>query len=143
MARLAADLDQPPRTLRAPRASKAAASASLTILFGSQTGNARHIAEALAKQAQGKGITAKVVDMAEYKTSQLKNEQYLVIVTSTYGEGEPPDNACQFYQLAQQWQQSFNQLQFAVLALGDRSYQQFCAFGHWLQQWLHHRQFGW
>ena len=72
---------------------QAAAAASLTILFGSQTGNARHVAEALAKQAQGKGITAKVVDMAEYKTSQLKNEQYLVIVTSTYGEGEPPENA--------------------------------------------------
>src|SRR5690606_18308433 len=65
-----------------PTTAQAAASASLTILFGSQTGNARHVAEALAKQAKAKGIVANVVDMAEYKTTQLKNEQYLVIVTS-------------------------------------------------------------
>ncbi|GAB59835.1 assimilatory sulfite reductase (NADPH) flavoprotein subunit [Rheinheimera nanhaiensis] len=105
----------------------AQANAGLTILFGSQTGNARHVAEVLAKQAQGKGIVAKVVDMAEYKTSQLKNEQYLVIVTSTYGEGEPPENAIGLYNfLFSKKAPKLNGLKYAVLGLGDTSYEFFC-----------------
>ena len=110
-----------------PAAAQAAASASLTILFGSQTGNARHVAEALAKQAQAKGIVAKVVDMAEYKTSQLKNEQYLLIVTSTYGEGEPPENAIGLHSfLFSKKAPKLNGLKYAVLGLGDTSYEFFC-----------------
>ena len=110
-----------------PATAQAAASASLTILFGSQTGNARHLAEALAKQAQGKGIVAKVVDMAEYKTTQLKNEQYLVIVTSTYGEGEPPENAIGLHNfLFSKKAPKLAGLKYAVLGLGDTSYEFFC-----------------
>ena len=110
-----------------PATAQAAASASLTILFGSQTGNARHLAEALAKQAQGKGIVAKVVDMAEYKTTQLKNEQYLVIVTSTYGEGEPPENAIGLHNfLFSKKAPKLPGLKYAVLGLGDTSYEFFC-----------------
>jgi sulfite reductase (NADPH) flavoprotein alpha-component len=110
-----------------PVTAQAAASASLTILFGSQTGNARHLAEALAKQAQGKGIVAKVVDMAEYKTTQLKNEQYLVIVTSTYGEGEPPENAIGLHNfLFSKKAPKLAGLKYAVLGLGDTSYEFFC-----------------
>ncbi|MEW5682561.1 MAG: assimilatory sulfite reductase (NADPH) flavoprotein subunit [Pseudomonadota bacterium] len=105
----------------------AQANANLTILFGSQTGNARHVAEALAKQAQGKGIVAKVIDMAEYKTSQLKSEQYLVIVTSTYGEGEPPENAIGLHNfLFSKKAPKLNGLKYAVLGLGDTSYEFFC-----------------
>ena len=105
----------------------AQANAGLTILFGSQTGNARHVAEALAKQAQGKGLTAKVLDMAEYKTSQLKNEQYLVIVTSTYGEGEPPENAIGLHNfLFSKKAPKLTGLKYAVLGLGDTSYEFFC-----------------
>jgi sulfite reductase (NADPH) flavoprotein alpha-component len=105
----------------------ATAQAGLTILFGSQTGNARHVAEALAKQAQGKGITAKVVDMAEYKTTQLKNEQYLIIVTSTYGEGEPPENAIGLHNfLFSKKAPQLSGLKYAVLGLGDTSYEFFC-----------------
>ena len=99
---------------------QAAASANLTILFGSQTGNARHVAEAIAKQAQGKGIVANVVDMADYKTTQLKNEQYLVIVTSTYGEGEPPENAIGLHNfLFSKKAPKLTDLKYAVLGLGD------------------------
>ncbi len=105
----------------------AVASASLTVLFGSQTGNARHLAEALAKDAQGKGIVANVLDMADYKTTQLKNEQYLIIVTSTYGEGEPPENAVGFYNfLYSKKAPKLTGLKYAVLGLGDTSYQFFC-----------------
>jgi sulfite reductase (NADPH) flavoprotein alpha-component len=110
-----------------PTTAQAAASASLTILFGSQTGNARHVAEALAKQAKAKGIVANVVDMAEYKTTQLKNEQYLVIVTSTYGEGEPPENAIALHNfLFSKKAPKLPGLKYAVLGLGDTSYEFFC-----------------
>ncbi|MDX5408342.1 MAG: assimilatory sulfite reductase (NADPH) flavoprotein subunit [Chromatiaceae bacterium] len=105
----------------------AQANASLTILFGSQTGNARHVAEAFGKQAQAKGIVAKVIDMAEYKTTQLKSEQYLVIVTSTYGEGEPPENAMGLHNfLFSKKAPKLNGLKYAVLGLGDTSYEFFC-----------------
>ena len=110
-----------------PAPAAAQASASLTILFGSQTGNARHVAEALAKQAQGKGLVAKVLDMADYKTTQLKNEQYLVIVTSTYGEGEPPENAIGLHNfLFSKKAPKLAGLKYAVLGLGDTSYEFFC-----------------
>ncbi|WP_019677240.1 assimilatory sulfite reductase (NADPH) flavoprotein subunit [Arsukibacterium perlucidum] len=105
----------------------AASSASLTIVYGSQTGNARHLAEALAGLAKAKNIAAKVVDLADYKSSQLKNEQYLIIVTSTYGEGEPPENAVSFYNfLFSKKAPKVPQLKFAVLGLGDTSYEFFC-----------------
>ncbi|WP_372624930.1 assimilatory sulfite reductase (NADPH) flavoprotein subunit [Arsukibacterium sp.] len=110
----------------APAAS-AANSATLTIVYGSQTGNARHVADNLAALAKAKNIAAKVVDLADYKSSQLKNEQYLVIVTSTYGEGEPPENAVSFYNfLFSKKAPKVPQLKFAVLGLGDTSYEFFC-----------------
>ncbi|MDX1677428.1 assimilatory sulfite reductase (NADPH) flavoprotein subunit [Arsukibacterium sp.] len=108
-------------------AAAAASSASLTIVYGSQTGNARHVAEALASLAKAKNIAAKVIDLADYKSSQLKNEQYLIIVTSTYGEGEPPENAVSFYNfLFSKKAPKVPQLKFAVLGLGDTSYEFFC-----------------
>ncbi|MDX1537180.1 assimilatory sulfite reductase (NADPH) flavoprotein subunit [Arsukibacterium sp.] len=108
-------------------ATAAASSATLTIVYGSQTGNARHVAEALASLAKAKNIAAKVVDLADYKSSQLKNEQYLIIVTSTYGEGEPPENAVSFYNfLFSKKAPKVPQLKFAVLGLGDTSYEFFC-----------------
>jgi len=108
-------------------AAAAATSATLTIVYGSQTGNARHVAEALAALAKAKNIAAKVLDLADYKSSQLKNEQYLIIVTSTYGEGEPPENAVSFYNfLFSKKAPKVPQLKFAVLGLGDTSYEFFC-----------------
>ncbi|MBV2130419.1 assimilatory sulfite reductase (NADPH) flavoprotein subunit [Arsukibacterium indicum] len=108
-------------------ATASATSATLTIVYGSQTGNARHVAEALASLAKAKNIAAKVVDLADYKSSQLKNEQYLIIVTSTYGEGEPPENAVSFYNfLFSKKAPKVPQLKFAVLGLGDTSYEFFC-----------------
>lgn len=108
-------------------AAAAANSATLTIVYGSQTGNARHVADALAALAKAKNIAAKVVDLADYKNTQLKNEQYLVMVTSTYGEGEPPENAVSFYNfLFSKKAPKVPQLKFAVLGLGDTSYEFFC-----------------
>lgn len=62
---------------------------SLTVLYGSQTGNAEALAETLGQRANACGIAAKVVDMADYKPRQLKNEAFVAMITSTHGEGAP------------------------------------------------------
>ncbi|MCC5854038.1 MAG: flavodoxin domain-containing protein, partial [Alkalimonas sp.] len=108
-------------------AASAAPAATLTILYGSQTGNARHVAEQLAAEAKAKQWTVNLLDMADYKANQLKNEQFLTIVTSTYGEGEPPENAEAFYKfLFSKKAPKLPQLKYAVLGLGDTSYEFFC-----------------
>ena len=74
----------------APAASDAA---PLTILYGSQTGNAKGVATKLKEQAQSRGLTVKLVNMADYKPTALKKEKFITVVVSTYGEGEPPEDA--------------------------------------------------
>lgn len=104
--------------------------------YASQSGMAEKLARQSAASLQKAGFAVDVSPLNSLTAINLPAYQKALFVVSTYGEGEPPDNASQFYQLAQQWQGSLTGLQFAVLALGDRSYQQFCAFGHWLYQWL-------
>lgn len=103
---------------------------SLTVLYGSQTGNAEALAEALGHRANARGITAKVVDMADYKPRQLKNEAFVAVLTSTHGEGEPPDNALDLHEfLHGRKAPSLKQLKYAVLGLGDTSYEHFSQTG--------------
>lgn len=103
---------------------------ALTILYGSQTGNTEDVANLLAEKALANGIEAKVVDMAEYKPKQLKNEEYLAILSSTHGEGDPPDNALDLYEfLHSRKAPELKQLQYSVLSLGDSSYEFFCQTG--------------
>jgi sulfite reductase (NADPH) flavoprotein alpha-component len=65
----------------------------LTILFGSQTGTAESLAKKAAKEAGRRGFAATVLDMAQTSAEQLVHETNLLVITSTYGDGEPPDNA--------------------------------------------------
>lgn len=103
---------------------------SLTVLYGSQTGNAEALAESLGHRASARGITAKVVDMADYKPRQLKNEAYVALLTSTHGEGEPPDNALDLHEfLHGRKAPSLTHLKYAVLGLGDTSYEHFSQTG--------------
>lgn len=105
-------------------------SVSLTILFGSQTGNSEEVAHQLADKAKSHGIEAKVIDMADYKPKQLKKEQYLALLSSTHGEGDPPDNALDLYEfLHGRKAPKLEGLQYSVLALGDSSYEFFCQTG--------------
>ncbi len=102
----------------------------LTILYASQTGNAKGVAKNLAQLAQAQGCQVNLQNIAEYKVKNLKNERYLIIVASTNGEGEPPDDALAFHEfLFSKKAPKLPQLHYSVLALGDSSYEFFCQTG--------------
>ncbi|MEH8117411.1 assimilatory sulfite reductase (NADPH) flavoprotein subunit [Aeromonas allosaccharophila] len=114
----------------ATSAAVAAPSGSLTILYGSQTGNAKGVATAIKAQAEARGLPVTLASMADYKPKQLKKESHLLVVVSTYGEGEPPESAVDlFEQLKKGKLGKLDGLKFAVLGLGDSSYEFFCQTG--------------
>lgn len=118
--------------IRAPIGELAAAQpvTVLTVLYASETGNARTLAQDIVQRAQAHGLQAKIEDLARYKPRELKNEQTLLLVTSTHGDGAPPEPALPFFEfLAGRKAPELKQLRFAVLALGDSTYTQFCAAG--------------
>ena len=103
---------------------------ALRILWASQTGNAETLAENLAQQASQAGWAVKVKAMDEYPLEQLTQENYLVCITSTFGDGDAPDNGQHFWQqLSDERAPSIDQLHFGLLALGDSNYAQFCGHG--------------
>ena len=102
----------------------------LLILFGSQTGTAEKIAKQIAKESKSRGCNSRVVDAAEHSKIDWSKETNLLVVTSTYGDGDMPDNAQAFWD----WLQTdaakcLSHLNFSVLALGDTNYENFCAAG--------------
>ncbi|NPC92253.1 assimilatory sulfite reductase (NADPH) flavoprotein subunit [Bacillus sp. WMMC1349] len=105
-------------------------SKDVTILYGSQTGNAESLANHAGKKLREGGFQVTVSAMNDFKPKQLKQLKHLLIVVSTHGEGEPPDNALSFYEyLHSKRAPKLDDLYFSVLALGDRSYQFFCQTG--------------
>ena len=105
-------------------------SARLAIVYGSQTGNGKRIAERLARNAEAAGIAARVYASGAYPLKDLAKERLLVTVVSTHGDGDPPDDARGFVEfLTSRRAPKLDQLSFAVLALGDSSYPRFCETG--------------
>ena len=105
-------------------------SKEVTILYGSQTGNAHGLAENAGKKLKEHGFEVTVSSMSDFKTNQLKKIQNLLIVVSTHGEGDPPDNALSFHEfLHGRRAPKLDDLRFSVLALGDTSYEFFCKTG--------------
>ena len=101
--------------------------APLTILYGSQTGNAKGVATKLKEQAESRGLAVKLVSMSDYKPTALKKEKFLTVVVSTYGEGEPPEDAETLYEfLTTKKAPKLDGVKVAVLGLGDSSYEFFC-----------------
>ena len=117
----------------APTAAKpATALAPLTILFGSQTGTAEGLAKRAAKEAGKRGFVATVVDMAQMDAAKLAREKNVLVITSTYGDGEPPDNAKALHTAlgAVGAGPALASVRFAVCGLGDTNYTQFCKCAH-------------
>jgi sulfite reductase (NADPH) flavoprotein alpha-component len=118
----------------APAATAALAAApaieKLTILYGSHTGNGKKIAQQAADAAAAKGLKAEVRDMNDYPTRQLAQEQNLLVIVSTHGEGEPPISAEELHTFINGPRApKLPKLRYAVLALGDKSYLQYCQTG--------------
>jgi sulfite reductase (NADPH) flavoprotein alpha-component len=102
----------------------------INILYGSQTGNAESIAHDAANVAKTHGLKPLIKSMDEIEIDQLASMEYLLIVTSTYGEGEMPDNAQMLWQaVSTDSAPALNNMKFSVLALGDTSYDLFCKAG--------------
>ncbi|MBP66059.1 MAG: sulfite reductase subunit alpha [Euryarchaeota archaeon] len=102
---------------------------SLIILFGSQTGNAEELAEETKKIADKAGLDSHVIDMDEFSAALLPQHKRILIITSTWGEGEMPDNAEDLWGDVCSSSPSLNGINFSVCAIGDTSYDEFCKAG--------------
>jgi len=127
---LAAHAAAPLREATLLAAVESAPQAQLTVVFGSQTGNAKRIAEALVRDAEASGLAVRLLRADAYPLRELKSERLLYVVISTQGEGDPPDDARGFVEfLVGKRAPRLDELKFAVLGLGDSSYAKFCAIG--------------
>lgn len=108
----------------------AAKSPELTILYGTESGNSEGLADQTAKAAKNYGFKAKAINMADLKISKLKEIQNLLVIVSTWGEGDPPETAVDFYEdFMSDKAPELENTRFSVLSLGDTSYEHFCKMG--------------
>jgi sulfite reductase (NADPH) flavoprotein alpha-component len=118
-----------PATTAAP-APRQEAPARLAIVYGSQTGNGKRIAERLGRSAEAAGLAVRVSAAGAYPLKDLARERMLVVVMSTHGDGDAPDDARSFIDfISSKRAPKLEQLAYSVLALGDSSYPKFCETG--------------
>lgn len=102
----------------------------ITIISASQTGNARRVCEELKTRFLSEKFAVNLVNAGEYKYKQLAREKIVIIVTSTQGDGEPPEEAVAFYKyLHSSKRPDLSGTAYAVFSLGDSSYEKFCQAG--------------
>ncbi|ACA38215.1 assimilatory sulfite reductase (NADPH) flavoprotein subunit [Lysinibacillus sphaericus] len=125
----AAQATQEPIVVTAP-ATTQSITKTMTILYGSQTGNSQGLAEKYASLLEAQNVDVTVSSLGKFKASNLKKITNLLLIVSTHGEGDPPDQAIQFYEfLHSKRAPKLEHLQYSVLALGDSSYEFFCKTG--------------
>ena len=103
---------------------------SLLLIFGTETGNAEELAEDAANMAKGFDLEATVMDMEDIEPDDISTSKRLIVVCSTWGEGEQPVNAQDLYDSVEETEEgSMEGVNFAVLALGDTAFELFCESG--------------
>lgn len=103
---------------------------AITLLYGSETGNAQGLAEIFEERLSNIGHNVTLKAMDEFKSKNLKNVEDLFIITSTQGEGDPPDNAAELHEFIHgRKAPKLEGVRFSVLALGDQTYEFFCQTG--------------
>jgi len=110
-------------------------SEKVTVLYASQMGAAKELAGRAADDLTAAGVESLDVDLGEYEVSQLAEETNVLVIASTWGEGEPPDDVEEFYEAFKEAEGlDLGHINFAVMALGDSAYEHFCGFGKELDE---------
>ena len=102
---------------------------ALTVLYGTESGNSEELAERTVKLAKARGFKARSRNMAESTPAELSKVENLLVVVSTWGEGDPPETAEDYYQTFMAGGLELAGVRFSVCALGDTSYDQYCLIG--------------
>ncbi|TMO51677.1 flavodoxin domain-containing protein, partial [Pseudoalteromonas phenolica] len=110
--------------------------AKTLIAYASESGSGEQLADELHVKLKNQGGSALCISLNQVTEQQLKQADTLLIIASTYGEGEAPDNGRHFLGKLDTFKSTLAHLNYAVLALGDKTYNQYCQFGLTLNQAL-------